>query len=71
MADLETNPYVNQCTVTPENSVIESGGYPFCGEYPVGVDLHGPQDIRLTCGHVIDVEAWARALGEATAVDPS
>lgn len=38
---------------------IEFDGCPFCGEHPVGVDLRGPDDIRLSCGHVVDAKAWA------------
>lgn len=43
----------------PIVEAIEIEGCPLCGEQPVGIQIDGPQDIRLTCGHLLDAKRWA------------
>lgn len=38
---------------------IEFDGCPLCGERPTMSDVNGPDEIVLSCGHVIDARAWA------------
>lgn len=43
----------------PVLDAIDLDGCPYCGEHPIGVDLRGPDDIRLSCGHIVNAKAWA------------
>lgn len=38
---------------------IEFDGCPFCGERPSMINVNGPDEIALNCGHVLNAKAWA------------
>ena len=38
--------------------LIEDEGCPVCGESPGGIQVNGPNEIVLGCGHVLDAQAW-------------
>lgn len=38
---------------------IRFDGCPFCGDHPVGMQVNGPDEIRLSCGHAVDAKERA------------